>query len=169
MDAYISKPIQPAEFFKVVEGFGFPPESRPIGRPREDVTQKRDPSSLVERFGGDVKLARKLIGIFLRDLPRMRSMIRKNVIAQDMDSLASAAHALKGAVGNFGANEVVEKARWVEGAARRGDIHGAAEACKEMEKQLSVMAKWLQSDKTLFPRARAARIAGPSAKRGKVS
>jgi HPt (histidine-containing phosphotransfer) domain-containing protein len=80
---------------------------------------------------------RKLAGTFLADAPEKMSLIRRALARRDPEAIASAAHSLKGAVGNFGAAAVVDKARALEAAGRSGDLGAAREASAALEAELA--------------------------------
>ena len=134
MDGFLSKPIDPAMLFAVVEqerdGDGGI-EAVIAGRP---VTFAED--ALLQRVSGDRELMTDVIRVFLEDLPKRLGAIRNAVTGRDADALRSAAHALKGAAGNLSAGGLFEAARVLErvGAESRMD---AAEAAW---RQLSVEA-----------------------------
>ena len=146
MDAYVSKPIQAGELFRAVEGLAVPP-----GRLKEDGGKERprarglEPASLLDRFGGDTMLLRRLVRIFLDDCPRMVSKIKKAVAAQDPESLAKAAHGFKGAVSNFGATEVREMARQLEAQARRHDLAAARQISQRLEAAIPTLVETLRT------------------------
>jgi len=134
MDGYISKPIEPKELFETVEGVvsvPAPAETRVPGK--QPGAEGFDEASLLARVGGDAKLLRTLVRVFLGDCPRMMSAIRRALAGRNMTALASAAHALKGSVSNFGAQEVTESARKLEAAAREGNLAAARETYGHLE------------------------------------
>jgi len=146
MDAYVSKPIQVAELFRVVEGLVAPP-----GRPDSNVGKKRpgasdlQPASLLARLGGDAKLVRRLVKVFLDDCPRMLSRIKKAAAAQEADALAEAAHGFKGAVSNFGTTEVSELARQLEVKARRHDLAVVRRTYRQLETAVAALVETLRA------------------------
>lgn len=68
----------------------------------------------MERLGGDAKLARELAAIFLKDRPGMMRRIELATVAHDAEELRMAAHALKGAVANFGFQDAAAAALRLE-------------------------------------------------------
>jgi len=146
MDAYVSKPIQAAELFKAVEGLAVPP-----GRMAGDGSNEQLRASglhlaaLSARLGGDAKLVRRLVKVFLDDCPRMVSRIKKAIAAQEADALAEAAHGLKGAVSNFGATAVLEMARQLEAKARQHDMAAARRICQQLETAIPTLVETLRA------------------------
>jgi PAS domain S-box-containing protein len=152
MDGYVSKPIEAKDLFAVVESLGggrasAEKRSEEVA-PAQDETLKEgapDRDSLLARVGGDAGFLRKLAATFLADAPKKMSEIRSTLGGRDLTGLASAAHSLKGAVGNFGAAEVVEKARALEALARSGDLVAARESCPALEQELARFSEWLRA------------------------
>jgi HPt (histidine-containing phosphotransfer) domain-containing protein len=145
MDDYVSKPIQPTELFRAVEGLAVPArrlqgdggKEQPGGRALELAT-------LLARFGGDAKLVRRLVKVFLDDCPRMVSRIKKAAAAQEPDALAEAAHGLKGAVSNFGATQVLEVVRQLEATAQRHDMAAARRIYQQLERAIPALVEALR-------------------------
>ncbi len=102
MDTYLLKPIQREELFATIESLAAPAVSVPTGAAPRGAPAGAGPEAVVERLGGDAKLARELAGIFLKDRPGMMRQIDRARAARDPEALRMAAHALKGAVANFG-------------------------------------------------------------------
>ena len=92
-----------------------------------------DADALLERFSGDQKLVRTLVKAFHGDCPGMISRIRRASTARSAAALADAAHAFKGAVGNFGDSVGFETAREIEKLARQGKLDGTRELCQRLE------------------------------------
>jgi two-component system, sensor histidine kinase and response regulator len=150
MDAYVSKPIQAEELFRVVEGLVVPP-----GRLKGDRGKERpgtnggtgglDPASLLARFGGDAELLRRLVRVFLEDCPRLLSKIKKAAAAPEAEGLAEAVHGFKGAVSNFGATEVLKIARQLEAKARQHDLAATRRIYQQLEKAVAALVETLRA------------------------
>ncbi len=103
MDAYVSKPLRPQDFFDVLasvvpasgDAGSFPaePESGP---------DAFDIAAALERVDGDRELMKELAGLFLGECPRCMGEIRQAIAQRDGPGLQRAAHYLKGSVGNLG-------------------------------------------------------------------
>jgi PAS domain S-box-containing protein len=131
MDAYLIKPIRPHELYETIH--------RLTGRELHI-----DEQSLLDGLGGSRPILKKLIGIFLRDSPRMMKDIRKAIASRDDDSIASAAHSLKGAAGNFGPNPVFNTAKELEQIGKAQRTGEASEVFKRLESDLASLRKRLQ-------------------------
>ena len=137
MDGYLSKPLDLKVFQQTVESMASPqsatePETAaPINKDAVDA------DALLERFSGDQKLVRTLVKAFHGDCSGMISRIRKASTARSAAALADAAHAFKGAVGNFGASVGFETAREIEKLARQGKLDGTRELCQRLEEYMA--------------------------------
>jgi len=125
MDGYVSKPVEADHLVETVE--------RAAG--------SFDPSRAAARLGGDEKLLRELLDLFLADLPRMTGEIERAVTSQDAEALRTAAHALKGSVANFAAAEPVDAARRLETMGASGDLSGVKDAFAELTAALATFTK----------------------------
>lgn len=86
-----------------------------------------DREAALARVGDDEELLAELVKIFLDDYPNNMSAIDEAVAKQDPPKLERAAHTLKGAVANFGADAVVKEAFELERQGRSGDLSHASE------------------------------------------
>ncbi len=137
MDGYLAKPLDPRIFEQTVEGMASSPGGTEFGAAVSKTKEAVDGASLLSRFGGDRKLVRTLVKAFLADCSLMTSRIRKVSGTRDAAALADAAHAFKGAIGNFGVSEAFETAREIEKQARQGKLDSARELCKSLEGQIA--------------------------------
>ena len=124
MDGYLSKPVNPAMLYAVVEDET--PVADTPSQPRTDV--KVDDRALRERLGGDEQLFNEVIHTFLSDCPSQLAEIRAAVAARDTDAVRVKAHGLKGAAGNLSAPALFTAAAALErvAAERRLDALEAA-------------------------------------------
>jgi two-component system sensor histidine kinase/response regulator len=132
MDGYLSKPIEPATLFAVVEqdsdGAGVQPATA------GPVTFDGD--ALWERLSGDEELMTDIIRLFLQELPARLAAIGDAVNSRNAKALRAAAHLLKGSAGNLSLGRLVDAAHVLE---RLGaDSH--MEAAEAAWQQLSVEA-----------------------------
>lgn len=94
MDDYVSKPIRFEELRRAVDRFA--------------------PPSLLDGVGGDRKLLRELVEVFVADTPKLLARIERAIQRRNARRLKEAAHALKGSVGNFDSGRVFEAVRALE-------------------------------------------------------
>jgi two-component system sensor histidine kinase/response regulator len=95
-----------------------------------------DSEALLDRIGGDADLLQELAGVFREDCPKLLAEIRRAVAAGNAPALMQAAHTLKGAVANFGADAAREAAFRLESIGRTGDLEPAHKAVGELESEI---------------------------------
>ena len=122
MDDYISKPIDSAKLFALVEQVRADTPSAPAPAPAPAIAGACDVDAFIERVGGDAELAREMAMLFIPDAVRLLGVILEAVDAGDAERLRQEAHALKGAAGNFGATAVVAAAFELELMGKSGDL-----------------------------------------------
>lgn len=114
MDGYLSKPLRYGELIAAVEG----------APPRDERTAPR--------------ASREISAPFVADALRLAAEIREAAARQDGDSLARAAHQLRGTAGYFAAERAWELAKCLEELGRTGDLTGRAdEACADLDLELA--------------------------------
>ena len=91
----------------------------------------------LERLGGDAELLREIARLFLDDTPRLLADIQKAIAVRDAQALASAAHALKGSVANFGAETVLRAALRLEKMGSAGDMNDLDRAYAVLEAEMN--------------------------------
>jgi signal transduction histidine kinase/HPt (histidine-containing phosphotransfer) domain-containing protein len=121
MDGRVLKPFDVEAFYREVEQPSAAPHAT---EPAFATGAEGFQAQLLARCSGDMALAAKIAKMFLKDSPRLLDAVQQAIANGDAGGLASAAHALKGAVGHFGAQEAREAARRLEDAARRGEMDG---------------------------------------------
>jgi two-component system sensor histidine kinase/response regulator len=145
MDFYLTKPIKSVELYETLEvavprsATGeFPVPHAPAPTP---PALSFDATEALERAGDDRELMARLVDIFRAESPRMLGDIRASVSARDAAALHRAAHALKGAVGNFSAAKCVELALKLEHMGHEGSIEGAPEVFTELEQAVATFER----------------------------
>lgn len=104
-----------------------------------------DREIILDRVGGDEELMREIVSIFKDEYPVLLDSIREAVAAGDARTLESAAHTLKGAVANFGAEAATGAAFDLEKIGRRGNLEAAPAALAELERQFRSLAPALDA------------------------
>ena len=109
-----------------------------------------DKAALMESVGGDKNLLREVVGIFLKsDATRLTADLRDAAAKRDPHALESAAHALKGLLGELRAARATEMAGQLEAAGHSGDLTDldsrVAALLAEMEKLKRQLQKLLES------------------------
>jgi PAS domain S-box-containing protein len=142
MDDYISKPIRFDELYKAIERF---------------APRTIDGAVLLQGIDGDSKLLCKLIDIFAAELPKLMSRIRRSIAKQDARGLRDAAHALKGAVGNFDHDAPFEAVRKLEEMGRENQLSDAHPMFQRVKNEMAHLTRSLRHLKSQFTSKRVGR------------
>ena len=113
MDDYVSKPIRFEELRGAIQ--------------RQMPTQL-DIDVLLEGVGGDRKLFRELVRLFLVDTPKLLARVERAIAHGNARRLQETAHALKGSVANFDSGSVFESVRDLETMGRGKNLSEAGPA-----------------------------------------
>jgi CheY-like chemotaxis protein len=119
MDAYLAKPVRPAELFAALE--------------EGDLRAVLDRDGLLRYVDGDPELLQRVVGRFRKNGPALVSAARDAVARADAPALLFAAHKLKGALGALQAPRALAAAGRLEGLARANSLAGASAALIELE------------------------------------
>jgi CheY-like chemotaxis protein len=150
MDAYVSKPLRAEELFAAIDRVcGLSPSpvamAAPISVAARSVGDGEgvDRESLVASFGRNEKVLREVIGVFLDDAQHLVSAVEGAAARRDAESLASAAHALKGSVGLFTKGAAFEQARRIEQRAKAGDLVDIDRDCAVLKEDVTRLTREL--------------------------
>ena len=148
MDAYVSKPLRPADLMAAIDAVltvGAEEPTQPPAAAAPDQAAAIDESQLLDDFGHNAKLLAQVIDVFLADLPKRVAQIQEARAVADADALAAAAHALKGSVGLFSRGAVFEAVRALERSARSGDSSAFAAQPHDVESLLKAFGLELEA------------------------
>jgi CheY-like chemotaxis protein len=142
MDGYICKPVTSAELFLAVDN-----ATTSIDAQREHASPSEalDWATILERSGGDKGFLAELISLFLHQEPQLLEEIRTAVGTANSSKLEDAAHALRGAVGNFTQKAAYDAAFRLEKLARSQRLSGAEEALADLESAMNRLQVSLKS------------------------
>jgi PAS domain S-box-containing protein len=113
MDDYVSKPIRFEQLRRAIQRHAPAP---------------LDTDALLDGVGGDRKLLRELVRLFLEDTPKLIARVDRAIANGDANGLKEAAHALKGSVGNFDSERVFAAVRHLEMLGRENQLSEAGTA-----------------------------------------
>jgi two-component system sensor histidine kinase/response regulator len=125
MDAFISKPVSVDVFCEVIASVL---EKRGVRTTAPDTGSAAASSDVfdldraLEAVSGERELLHGMIGIFMRQTPRVMQDIDTAIAGGDAAALESAAHKLKGSVAMFGAQAAREAAQRLEDLAEARDL-----------------------------------------------
>jgi HPt (histidine-containing phosphotransfer) domain-containing protein len=103
-----------------------------------------DRESALARVGDDEELLAELVRIFLADYPSSVREMEQALAQGNSQLLERAAHSLKGAVANFGAEDVVSEAFALEKMGRAGDLSHANSNLERLCRVLSQLHEELR-------------------------
>jgi PAS domain S-box-containing protein len=148
VDAYLSKPVKRPQLLELIGRHTHAPAAEParaVDPTGEASRENVDLQRLLDQIGGDPTIARKLMEMFLQSLPEQLTEIRSAAARRDDQTLVRAAHAVKGAVGNFATGAAYTAARRLEQAARKADWSEIRPAHSEFEQQMIAVAAQLEA------------------------
>ncbi|MEY2408311.1 MAG: hypothetical protein QOF48_981, partial [Verrucomicrobiota bacterium] len=147
MDQYVTKPIDPRLLFEAVESVttGAAPQRLLVSPPAHPAPLDFDPAIVLQRMDGDRDLLKEVTTLFIEDTPRQVADLRATIERRDGPALERAAHALKGAVGNFGARAAYEAALDLEAFGRASDFVHAPEKLAFLENQIALLGPALEA------------------------
>jgi HPt (histidine-containing phosphotransfer) domain-containing protein len=155
MDDFISKPINPPDFFAVLERYGAQKQreqgpqktdSVPAAPYGEDLFPERLPALSIadgiRRVGGNEGFYKIILADFFTTYRGEMEKLRQLVLEEKYTELELAAHTLKGAAATIGATEVADAADRLQRKAvnYQGENHK-----KDLKNQLTVLDKWMDT------------------------
>jgi CheY-like chemotaxis protein len=147
MDAYLSKPINVAEMFALIDSLSRPATVSPSTESTESdggiavaappLESVLDLDELLERVEGDRELLRELAAMFRDESPRLLSAVRRCAENRDARGLEEAAHSLKGACANLSARPTAAAALALETSGRSSSFDGVMTLVADLEMESS--------------------------------
>ena len=147
MDAYIAKPINSQELFRIIESLVLSPYVD-----IESQTEKADSRSVIdwaealENLEGDSALLMRLIGLFIQDSSRILGDMYEAIINGDGERLHRSAHTLKGASSNISATAINKLARTIEAFGQDEDFEAANKCFKMLEREIAMLKPLLEQN-----------------------
>lgn len=133
-DACFSKPFRPQELLEATARFSLGAATPGGAEAKRSASAE---SSLLARVGGDAKLLRSVTRTFLNDYPTKLRNIRRAIARGNAPELAAAAHAMKGAVAIFGAEDAVQSAFELQQMGRQGNLEKAQASLRKLDEALA--------------------------------
>jgi two-component system, sensor histidine kinase and response regulator len=138
MDDYLAKPIRPDTLRAAVAA-----KVRRVAPQSLEAEVGVDAAEITARIGGDAELLADISRLFVTHSPEMVRALHAAAAAGNGPALASAAHALKGSIGNFTQGRPFEVARALEKTAEGGDVAAAAAGIPELEREVDKLCRVL--------------------------
>jgi HPt (histidine-containing phosphotransfer) domain-containing protein len=104
-----------------------------------------DIAQTLERFGGDEKLLREVVGIFLEECPKQITSLRGAIANGDAADIERTAHGLKGELGYLGIPHLSQMAGELEGMGGRRDLQHTAEVFAAFDTEISAILNAMRS------------------------
>jgi signal transduction histidine kinase/CheY-like chemotaxis protein len=134
-DSVIGKPFRLDALESLLRGV---PTAEPPKTKKDVSSEGRSPyENLLQRIGGDEKLARKMITTFLRDTPKRITGIQDALKKKNAPSVASLAHAVKGSVAIFGADAADDCCLKLQEQGRANDFRGLSAVYDQLKEEIA--------------------------------
>jgi HPt (histidine-containing phosphotransfer) domain-containing protein len=92
-----------------------------------------DYDCLVGRLMGDTEFVRKVLDIFIDDIPKLLNTLKMHNLNNDTKNVEIVAHTIKGAASNVCLEQLRVVAGKIEADCRKGDLVHASQALTELE------------------------------------
>ncbi len=145
IDSYVPKPLEISRLMQVLDGIGHA-SNAPAPGVSPDAALVFDRKAVLDNLGGDTELLQALAMTFVDTHGDMLAKLSSAVREGDWGSSYRAAHALKGAAGNFGAGAVTEAALAVERAAKNANAAETAAAARQLTSLIDALAQALRQE-----------------------
>jgi PAS domain S-box-containing protein len=171
MDGYVSKPLRPDQLLATVDalatsskpadgsdgasgvppspkasvGLAAAPDGREGGAGGAVDRSSLNADTLLAGFGGNKKVLREVIDMFLVDGPELMNAVERAHQAGDGPALAASAHTLKGSVGLFVQSGAFETARLIERTAKAGALQNLGALYASLDAELTTLCAALRA------------------------
>jgi HPt (histidine-containing phosphotransfer) domain-containing protein len=166
MDTYIAKPLHPDDLVGIVERTANAESEAAVPRPPsvpDDVVF--DLARASARMGGDRRLLREMIAIFVHESKALMAAVRNAGSRRDGNALRQAAHTLKGSLGAIDAVRAFHAAGRVEDAARRDDSVAIPAEIARLESEMLALGRALERQRPTTAARKGRRHAATSTRR----
>jgi two-component system, sensor histidine kinase and response regulator len=138
MDGYLSKPIDILELERVIASFLSSASTAVEENLGPQQTSSWDPAHILAGLGGDEKLLREVVDIFLEEAPKQIVKLHDAQRVGDLAAIARVAHSLKGELGYMGLSDLTRRAREIEEVIRAGNTEEAARLSLALEEAIAL-------------------------------
>ena len=134
--ATLIRPVLADQIFAVLQNLNIQPEN--VQTPPIDIDR------IMTRVGGREQILKKMVDIFIEELPNQIAALHRAIDQQSPEDLRQAAHALKGAIANFDAKTAYEAAFALEQMGKSNILSQASATCQKLEHELSAVQNALK-------------------------
>ncbi len=149
MDGYLTKPIDVDDLIATVERFADAADGESVDAPPRVVEPRLslsfDEPAALRHTGGDRKLLKEIVSMFLADSASLMRRIKQAVDRRDGEALRLSAHALKGPIATVGGFAGRDAAAALERLGQARQFEEASQAFAELQRQLNLLEKELVS------------------------
>ena len=142
-DAVLDKPFR-IEDLDALLSLSVDQQIAPSAAASPALSETIDFEALLNRVGGDEALLKRMIAIFLRDTPKRLAAIAKALRQNDVDGVASLAHALKGSVSIFAAEALRLRSQELQERSRAGDLIAARANFSALKEEIASLLEDLK-------------------------
>ena len=153
MDAYLAKPVETAAMLEALEKVAgsarspaadvAPPVASAAVSPAAQAADPPQIATIRRIVGGDDKLLHEVVQVFLEDSPAKLSALSVALAAQDANSVALAAHGLKGSAAALGARGATDASAHLEALARARNLAEADIAAAHVKEEFAALRESL--------------------------
>ncbi len=159
MDDYLSKPLEPKEFFQTINKWisirlpktgtlDLDSISQPGTVLNETIQEVNDPINMVEalpRFGDDLDFFKTMLGEFIKNLPERILKLEEAIGQDDIKSVTRLAHNLKGASANFSAEALRAAAAEIEINGYSGVMSNVSSLIKKIKEEVPKVERYYEA------------------------
>jgi PAS domain S-box-containing protein len=152
MNDYITKPVSLQSLMQLLEKWQSILKNETIldnmsaeGMKSSSDNLVLDRAALYERVMNDVDLARRLIEIFIEDMPKEVIALRNDLGKRELEYINEYAHKIKGASANIGGLALSAVASQMENAGNKNQIDKMDTLLPELEKQYDLLVEQLKT------------------------
>jgi two-component system, sensor histidine kinase and response regulator len=138
-DAYVSKPINPAELKAVIEATIMGDSSCAAPRSALPVENVLNLTEALARVEGNRDLLAKIARMFLELYPKLLEESHEAVVRADREALARTARTIASSAGQLGASRVRSAAKKLEELSRRGDLAQVPDALEALDTEIHLV------------------------------
>jgi HPt (histidine-containing phosphotransfer) domain-containing protein len=156
MDDYIAKPLRREKLLAMVDKWVHRHEHQENAEMPSAVpgTEKKDPgrqcinyNRVIDDFQGDEVYLQKIMEQFLARIPGQLDSIQSAIRKRDDQSVAAAAHAIKGSAATLAMERLRDAACRLESGARDGRLDHSENLLKEIREEYSRIVDHMQAKK----------------------
>ncbi len=136
--ATLIRPVRADQLIAILQNLNIQPQNAAFQTPSIDI------DGIMTRVSGRKQILKKMVDIFLEELPDQIAALHRAIDQQSPEDLRQAAHALKGSVANFDANAAYQTAFALEQMGKSNNLSQASATCQTLERELSTVQKALK-------------------------